>query len=87
MPPAIATGTAINAVRPSVSSERMGEHMGPEGSLFADFDAGHDFDFFLLLRLILGRQNPHSSRKQPGKRTDDEQKTEKARHFRLSVPW
>jgi hypothetical protein len=86
IPPAKTGGTAIVAVKLSVKSELKRERMGPAGSLFTNFDAGHDCDFFLLLRLILCRQDPHPRRKQPGQRSNNEQETEKARHFCYSVP-
>lgn len=81
IPPEKAGGAATNAIKPNVTKRQMRERMGPEGSLFSDFDTGHDFDFFLLLRLIFCRQDPKTSRQQPSQRTDDEQETEKARHF------
>jgi hypothetical protein len=65
------TRAPVNAM---LRSERMVQRMAPNGSLFADLDARHDFDFLTLRWLVFCRQHPHRGREQArnGAHNDEE---------------
>jgi hypothetical protein len=68
-----ATRAPVKAV---LKSQRMVQRMAPNGSLFADLDARHDFDFLTLCWLVLCCQHPHRTREKGSDRAYDDEETD-----------